>query len=194
MDPVGVYVREMGTGPRLPGEGEVERAKRNERGQNRVLKAISRSPIVINEIIALGEDLKKGVRSIKEIVPFDEEEVTDEIVAKRLKDTVTRIDNLTKHYRKPQQLTEKLLAIPEKKKQREHRRCRSALDRQIVEISKVIRAVRFLNPKRKRLIDRVNKTVDSMRQLDRQIQSLEKKHEATRSEELKKEYRKNQRQ
>ncbi|HTD21656.1 MAG TPA: RNA polymerase sigma factor RpoD [Terriglobales bacterium] len=193
-DPVRMYLREMGTVPLLTREGEVEIAKRIERGQNRVLKAISRSPIVINEIIALGEDLKKGVRSIKEIVPFDEEEVTDEIVAKRLKDTVTRIDNLTKHYRKAQQLTEKLLAIPEKKKQREYRRCRWALGREIVEISKVIRAVRFLNPERKRLIDRVNKTVDSMRQLDRQIQSLEKKHEATRSEELKKEYRKNQRQ
>jgi RNA polymerase primary sigma factor len=35
-----------------------------ERGQNRVLKALSRSPIVIREILALGEDLKRGVRSI----------------------------------------------------------------------------------------------------------------------------------
>src|SRR5260370_40451573 len=73
-DPARMYLREMGTVPLLTREGEVEIAKRIERGQNRVLKAISRSPIVINEIIALGEDLKKGVRSIKEIVPFDEEE------------------------------------------------------------------------------------------------------------------------
>jgi RNA polymerase primary sigma factor len=42
-------------------------------------------------------------------------------------------------------------------------------------------------------MDRVNKTVDTMRSLDRQIQSYEKKIDATRSEELKKEYRKNQR-
>src|SRR5207248_1935554 len=70
-DPVRMYLREMGTVPLLTREGEVEIAKRIERGQNRVLKAISRSPIVINEIIALGEDLRKGVRSIKEIVPFD---------------------------------------------------------------------------------------------------------------------------
>jgi len=193
-DPVRMYLREMGTVPLLTREGEVEIAKRIERGQNRVLKAISRSPIVINEIIALGEDLRKGVRSIKEIVPFDEEEVTDEIIAKRLKDTLNRIDNLTKHYRKAQQLTEKLVDIPEKKKQRDHRRARWSLGREIVEISRAIRGIRFLNPERKRLIDRVNKTVDAMRQFDRQIQSLEKKAEATRSEELKKEYRKNQRQ
>jgi RNA polymerase primary sigma factor len=72
-DPVRMYLREMGTVPLLTREGEVEIAKRIERGQLRVMKAISRSPIVIREIIALGEDLKRGVRNIKEIVTFDEE-------------------------------------------------------------------------------------------------------------------------
>src|SRR5215469_9934699 len=41
-DPVRMYLREMGTVPLLTREGEVEIAKRIERGQNRVLKAISR--------------------------------------------------------------------------------------------------------------------------------------------------------
>ena len=53
-DPVRMYLREMGTVPLLTREGEVEIAKRIERGQMRVLKAISRSPIVIREIAALG--------------------------------------------------------------------------------------------------------------------------------------------
>src|SRR6188472_4385777 len=60
-DPVRMYLREMGTVPLLTREGEVEIARRIERGQLRVLKAISRSPIVIREVIALGEDLKRGV-------------------------------------------------------------------------------------------------------------------------------------
>ena len=46
-DPVRMYLREMGTVPLLTREGEVEIAKRIERGQLRVMKAISRSPIVI---------------------------------------------------------------------------------------------------------------------------------------------------
>ena len=70
-DPVRMYLREMGTVPLLTREGEVEIAKRIERGQMRVLKAISRSPIVIREIVSLGEDLKRGVRNIKEVVIFD---------------------------------------------------------------------------------------------------------------------------
>jgi RNA polymerase primary sigma factor len=68
------------------------------------------------------------------------------------------------------------------------------LAREIVMISNAMRDIRFLNFERKRLIDRVTKTVDTMRMLDRQVQQLEKKHDATRSEELKKEYRRQQRQ
>jgi RNA polymerase primary sigma factor len=97
-DPVRMYLREMGTVPLLTREGEVEIAKRIERGQLRVLKALSRSPIVINELLAMGEDLKKGVRSIKEVVTFDEEEITDEILQNRLKEFTGKIDDLAKAY------------------------------------------------------------------------------------------------
>src|SRR3982750_1575129 len=79
-DPVRMYLREMGTVPLLTREGEVEIAKRIERGQLRVFKALSRSPIVIREILAIGEDLKRGVRSVKEVIIIDEEEVTEEIL------------------------------------------------------------------------------------------------------------------
>jgi RNA polymerase primary sigma factor len=193
-DPVRMYLREMGTVPLLTREGEVEIAKRIERGQIRVLKALSRSPIVIKEILALGEDLKRGVRSIKELVAFDEEEITDEIVQARLKDFVGQIDDIGKHYKKVQQLAEKLEQIQQKKKPKEFRRCRWQLGRAQVMVSMGIRGLKFTNPERKRLIDKVNKTVDSMRSLDRQINNLEKKIEATRVEETKREYRRIQRQ
>ncbi len=193
-DPVRMYLREMGTVPLLTREGEVEIAKRIERGQLRVLKALSRSPIVIKEILALGEDLKKGVRSIKELVAFDEEEITDEIVQSRLKGFVAQIDEVGKHYRKVQQLEEKLEAVQQKKKPKEFRKHRWALGRAQVEVSTGIRGLKFTNPERKRLIDRVNKTVDSMRSLDRQVNNLEKKIDATRVEETKREYRRIQRQ
>ena len=193
-DPVRMYLREMGTVPLLTREGEVEIAKRIERGQLRVLKALSRSPIVIKEILALGEDLKRGVRSIKELVAFDEEEITDEIVQARLKDFVGQIDDVGKHYKKVQLLEEKLEAVKQKKKPKESRKYRWALGRAHVMVSGGIRKLKFTNPERKRLIDRVNKTVDSMRTLDRQINNLEKKIEATRVEETKREYRRIQRQ
>jgi len=192
-DPVRMYLREMGTVPLLTREGEVEIAKRIERGQLRVLKAISRSPIVINEVLAIGEDLKRGVRSIKEVVIFDEEEITDEIVEARIKATTHRIDEMHKHFKKAEQLEEKLANVDKKKRPGEYRKTRWALGREKVMVSRIIRELRYTNSQRKKLIDRVGHVAEQMRSLDRQFHNLEKKVDSTRSEELKKEYRRQQR-
>jgi len=192
-DPVRMYLREMGTVPLLTREGEVEIAKRIERGQIRVLKALSRSPIVINELLALGEDLKKSVRSIKEVVTFDEEEITDEILQNRLKEFTGKIDALAKAYKKANALLEKFQAVSQKKRPKDFRRARINLARAIVNVSLCVRNLGFTNTERKRLIDRVNKTVDTMRSLDRQSLNLEKKADQTRSEEQRKEYRRQSR-
>ena len=188
-DPVRMYLREMGTVPLLTREGEVEIAKRIERGQIRVLKALSRSPIVINELLGLGEDLKKSVRSIKEVVTFDEEEITDEILQNRLKEFTGKIDELAKAYKKVPVLQEKFANVNQKKRPKDHRRARLNLARGVVKVSQCVRNLGFTNNERKRLIERVNKTVDGMRSLDRQSQNLEKRADATRSEDQRKEYR-----
>jgi RNA polymerase primary sigma factor len=191
-DPVRMYLREMGTVPLLTREGEVEIAKRIERGQLRVLKAISRSPIVIREIVALGEDLKRGVRNIKEVVIFDEEEITEEILQARIRVTIGRVDTLLKHQKKASLLLEKLETINPKAKAREHRKTRWMMNRERVEVSRIVRELKYTNAERKRLLDKVNKTVDAMRMLERQVKSLEQKHDQSKSEELRKEYRRQQ--
>src|SRR6202161_1125480 len=159
-DPVRMYLREMGTVPLLTREGEVAIAKRIERGQLVVMKAISRSPIVIREIVGLGEDLRRGVRNIKEVVTFDEEEITDEILQNRLKEFTGKIDDLAKAYKKANQLLEKFAAVSQKKRPKDYRRYRIALARAIVDVSLCVRNLAFTNHERKRLIDRVHKTVD----------------------------------
>ena len=194
-DPVRMYLREMGTVPLLTREGEVEIAKRIERGQNRVMKAISRSPIVIREIVGLGEDLRRGVRNIKEVVTFDEEELTEEILQHRVRATVGRIDVIVKHQKKVATLEEKLAAPTgkdAKAKARDTRKHRWLIGREHVYINRIIRELKYTNAEKKRLLDKVNKTVDAMRTLERQIKSLDAKHEASKSEELRKEYRRQQ--
>jgi RNA polymerase primary sigma factor len=193
-DPVRMYLREMGTVPLLTREGEVEIAKRIERGQMRVLKAISRSPIVIREVVALGEDLKRGVRNVKEVVIFDEEELTEEVVLARVKATVARVDALMKHQKRIAQLEEKQAAIKSSSKTRvrDARRFRWLIAREKVFVSRIVRELKYTPIERKRLLDKVNKTVDTMRTLERQIRSLDQKFEVSKSEELKKEYRRQQ--
>jgi RNA polymerase primary sigma factor len=193
-DPVRVYLREMGASPLLTREEEVEIAKRIERGQVTAMKALSRSAIVIQQVLALGEDLKRGLRSIKDLVVFDEEEITDEILQNRVDDITGRIDELNKHYKTANRLAERLAAISAKKKPREYRKVRGQLGREMVRISLIIRNLGLNHAERKRLIERVNKTIELMRVLDRELVSLEAKITATRSEELKKNYRAAQRQ
>ena len=195
-DPVRMYLREMGTVPLLTREGEVEIAKRIERGQLRVMKAISRSPIVIREIVGLGEDLRRGVRNIKEVVTFDEEELTEEILQGRVRATVNRVDHIVKHQKKIEGHEEKLTAAGElkdgKARGKEQRKFRWLIGREHVLINRIIRELKYTNGEKKRLLDKVNKTVDAMRTLERQIRSLETKYEASRSEELRKEYKRQQ--
>ncbi|MEO6924558.1 MAG: RNA polymerase sigma factor RpoD [Bryocella sp.] len=194
-DPVRMYLREMGTVPLLTREGEVEIAKRIERGQMRVMKAISRSPIVIREITGLGEDLKRGVRNIKEVVTFDEEELTEEILAARVKKTVARVEELVKHQKKVVD-HEARAAEPHgkdaKAKDRDKRKHRWLMGREQVFVNRIVRELKYTNNEKKRLLDKVNKTVDTMRTLERQIKTLDSKYEASRSEELKKEYKRQQ--
>jgi len=194
-DPVRMYLREMGTVPLLTREGEVEIAKRIERGQIRVMKAISRSPIVIREIVGLGEDLRRGVRNIKEVVTFDEEELTEEILQSRVRATVSRIDVIVKHQKKLATLQEKYDAPTgkdAKAKSKDQRKTRWLMGREHVYINRVVRELKYTNSEKKRLLDKVNKTVDSMRTLERQIKALDAKYEASKSEELRKEYKRQQ--
>jgi RNA polymerase primary sigma factor len=193
-DPVRVYLREMGASPLLTREGEVELAKRIERGQLSTLKALSRSPIVIHQVLAMGDDLKRGLRSIKETVVFDEEEITEEILQDRVKEITRRIDHLRKHYNTACRLAGRLATLPAGKRASGYRRGRRQLGREIVRISLIIRSLGFTPSELKRLADRVNKTMEVMRSLDRQLSTLEKKIAGTRSQELKKTYHKTQRQ
>jgi RNA polymerase primary sigma factor len=183
-DPVRVYLREMGTVPLLTRQGEIDIAKRFERGHLRTLKAISRSPLVIREVISLGSDLERGVRSIKEVVVFDEEEVTDEIVAERLQATLVLIKQIAEHYHKARGLEEKLKGVSRTKNPKLHRRYRWRLARHKVAISLGLRSLRYTHTERKRLIDKVTAITETMRSLDHQMHSLDKKRQSTRDQAL----------
>ena len=82
-DPVRMYLREMGTVPLLTREGEVEIAKRIEKGKKSVIKTISRTATTARIIITLGEQLRRGERTVRELVVFQDDEVSDSHLANR---------------------------------------------------------------------------------------------------------------
>lgn len=187
-DPVRIYLREMGATPLLTREGEVDLAKLIERGQLSALKALSRLPIVMREVLAMGADLKRDRRSIRDIVTFDEEDISEEILRNRIKEVTRCIDQVQKHYKAASRLTGQMATVPAGKKARKDSRQGSVLRREIVRTSLLIRKLSLTSSERNRLRDLVNKTVEIMRSLDRQISDLEKKITSTRNSELKKNY------
>ena len=160
-DPVRIYLREMGRVPLLNREKEVKIARRIERGQLRVLRALSRSPLVIRKILAVGADLRNGVRSIREIVVLDEEEITDKILCQHLQDTVRAINELKNHYKIANYLARYLSTVHRKNKAPTRDRCRARLGREIVRMSVIIRKLGLTIGERKRLVDYVKRTANA---------------------------------
>jgi len=180
-DPVRIYLREMGSVPLLTREGEVVIAKRMERGQLLVMKAITRSPIVIKELIAVGDGLRKGARSIKEIVQFDDEELTETKVANKTKQTLKYIDRIAELYETALKQAEKLAATPKSKKH-SYVRAKWALARTRIEISLAIRDLSFHWLEKKRLIDKMRSTVEHLYAIEREARRLERRVDADLSD------------
>ncbi|MBZ5539397.1 MAG: RNA polymerase sigma factor RpoD [Acidobacteriia bacterium] len=180
-DPVRMYLREMGTVPLLTREGEVAIAKRIERGQLVVMKTITRSPIVIKELIAVGEDLRKGARSIKEIVQFDDEELTEEKIANKTKQTLKKIEKIEKLYETALKLAAKLEKI-QKSKKRQYVRAKWELSRTRIEISLGMRDFEFNPFEKKRLIDKMRGTIERLQSLEREAGRLERRVDASKGE------------
>jgi RNA polymerase primary sigma factor len=180
-DPVRLYLREMGSAPLLKRQGEVALAKRIERGQLIVLKTISRSPIVLKHLLASGEELRKGTRSIKDIVQFDQEELTDEIVEERARQTLRIIGKIEKHFEIGRKQAARLLRTP-RLKARGMMRAKRQLARTRIEMSLLVRSIGFNPRERKRLIDIVRQTVERLNTLEREAIRLERRVDASRGE------------
>jgi RNA polymerase primary sigma factor len=191
-DPVRMYLREMGTVPLLTREGEVEIAKRIERGQLKVFKALSRSPIVILEMFNLREELKREQRSIKEIVVFDDEELTEDRVTDRAKELIATVDEMERLNKRLIQLKAKRDSFPRTRRARDFRRYNLAVYRHRIMISKLFRSIEFTHSERKRLIECIRMAAEEVRPIEREAMRLEKRLDAGRAssgKELKKELR-----
>jgi RNA polymerase primary sigma factor len=176
-DPVRMYLREMGTVPLLTREGEVEIAKRIERGKLAVIKSISRTAIITRAIMQMGEELKADERSVRELVIFNDEEITDEKIEHRKKQILKQIDNVSKAWLEVEKAREKLektargTTTREKKK---YRRVRGEWLRARVQLSRLIRKIEFTEIVKRRLIDLMKDGVESVMRLKREVDQIER--------------------
>jgi len=172
-DPVRMYLREMGTVPLLTREGEVEIAKRIERGKLSVIKSISRRSTIARFIIQLGDKLRDGERTIRELVTFQEEELTEDRIADRRTQILRQIDVVKQKRLAVQRKEAKLASIPKREKHR-YRRYRWKTLRARVELSQLIRCIKFTEPVKRRLIELIKDAVEGVHRVQREIELIDR--------------------
>src|SRR5262245_6032911 len=176
-DPVRMYLREMGTVPLLTREGEVEIAKRIERGKLAVIKSISRTPTVARTIMQMGDQLKNDERSIRELVIFNDEEITDDKIEERKRQVLRQIDAVRRAWQAVEKCKEKLDKTPRgttTRDKRKYRRVRWEALRARVELSQLIRKIEFTETILRRLIDQIKDAVEAVMRVRREIDQIER--------------------
>jgi RNA polymerase primary sigma factor len=194
-DPVRMYLREMGTVPLLTREGEIELAKRIERGQNAVRRSLSRSALITREVLNLGDDLIRGAVSVRDILVLPDLVVAEDSLDTQKQEIVDIVEEVERHYRKAQQFRQKMLAIPRSMKPKQYRTLRYGLARATVRISRLIRSIPCSLPVQRRLVDCVRRAVEEFKPLEREIARIQRRLEEAASSqapslrELRKEFR-----
>ena len=176
-DPVRMYLREMGTVPLLTREGEVEIAKRIERGKLSVIKAISRTPTIAKTVIRMGEQLKDGDRTVRQLAIFHDDEVTEERIDRLAREVMAQIETIRKTRLDVVRREKKVGTIPKREKTRYQRNYRNLLRAQ-VKLSRLIRSIDFTEPVKRRLIDGVKVIIDGVQRIRREIEHLDRQLKA----------------
>ena len=176
-DPVRMYLREMGTVPLLTREGEVEIAKRIERGKLAVIKSISRTPTTTRTIMQMGDALKADERSIRELATFVDEELTEDKIEDRKRQVLRQIDAVRKAWAQVEKCREKLDKTPKgtmTREKRKYRRARWESLRARVELSQLLRKIEFTENIKRRLIDQIKESVEGVMRLKREVDQIER--------------------
>jgi RNA polymerase primary sigma factor len=177
-DPVRMYLREMGTVPLLTREGEVEIARRIERGQNTVLKSLFRAPLVIQEIIGMGEEVAQDVLLAREVIQINDPILTDELVEEKRAEFARVTEEISRNYRKILQCRQKLQAIPRGMKPKQYRRQLWELGRLIVRTSRQCRTVKFQSPVIRHLIEKLRDAVEEMKPVEGELSKMQRRLES----------------
>ena len=175
-DPVRVYLRQMGTVPLLTSEEEVKIAKRIEKGQQSATKALLRLPFVVRQIFRYGEKLRRNALNIRNLVEFRKDRVTGEILQKRRKWVLKRIDEIAALEVKAAKLGKRL--CQSKKHSKKYKRLLSQLARYRISMARIIRDLELTSQIRQELVDVLKTIVGHIVALEREAKRLQKLQES----------------
>ncbi len=152
-DPVKLYLREMGNISLLTREGEIAIAKEIERGEKQVTKALSKTKLILNEILALEEKIKEDPLILQEMFDFTEEDLSEGKLEGNKSKIIDQIEEIRK-------LGRQLEKIPEKKSNIMTR------GRLIVQMSRIIRNMNVKPTQQERIIDSLREKLRAINELE----------------------------
>jgi RNA polymerase primary sigma factor len=173
-DPVRLYLREMGAVRLLNREGEIDIARRIERGITRMRRTLSRCPLVIQRIVETAEDVRNGVVPAREVLQCNDPLPSDEIWEAAAKELYTACDELAVLRKKFLQLRQKLVAVPRQTKPKQNRHLRWELGRMAVQISRLACGIRFQNSVLKSLGVKLSKAADEVKLVENQLARIQR--------------------
>ena len=179
-DPVKLYLREMGNISLLTREGEIAIAREIERGEKSILKALSKTRLVLNEILSLEENIKENAFIIQEMLDLSEDDLAEGKLEAKKKEIITKIRNID-------DLSIQLNSIPAKKKNTFKR------GRLIVEMSRLIGELNIRSSLREIIIENLREKLKVINELEETKEELNlslnrtkgKKQEALLKEKIK---------
>jgi RNA polymerase primary sigma factor len=180
-DPVRLYLREMGIVPLLTREGEVTIAQRIERGQIKTQKAISRSPIAVERLVKIGEDLTAGRMTIRETVVFSEQaeiSLEEDKAEEYMRWTLEGIENIGQHYKDALKIWKQLVKEQEKtkgKKTRRLLRLKRQTARARLEIAHEIKNLNLTEHAMQILIAAIRKVVEEIKKTENILKRAQNK-------------------
>ncbi len=144
-DPVRVYLREMGAVPLLTREGEVDLARRMERGKVRMWKAISRNASTIHKFLALYERIKQAEVRVTHVVDIPNTDEGPDALALKEKQVRHQFSLVLRAYNQLRRIEEKQAAVPKpnQKIRREYRKLEWQRRRQVIKVSQAVRRIRL---------------------------------------------------
>ncbi len=139
-DPVKLYLREMGNISLLTREGEIAIAREIERGEKSIIKALSKTRLVLNNVLDLEEQIKNNLLIFLEMFDLSDDEITEDRLEEKREEVLSKI-------KKIRILCRKLDKIPAAKK------FNFARGRIIVMMSRLVQELNIRPSERERIID-----------------------------------------
>ncbi len=186
-DPVRMYLREMGTVPLLTRQGEVSIARRIERGERRVLNALSRCAYVHAELASLGELLRKGQAPANLFESQEQPNGEDDTPAKKLARARQTLGKISRLLSQGETLQKRLARL--KAGGKAWSDGRRAAARHAVTVAREFRALRMVPAQMDFMARSVVDADSKIRRHERAMRDLARKIKEFREQSLKRELR-----